>query len=364
MALTRAKEKLIMIGTTAKSVPAQEGQQEPVRGSVLLPPSDILSSSGCLQLILRAVSDDPDTGSCILIKSINSSELKLNDTWDRIQLELRKNNLEKAMLAAGSGPDGLREQFSWRYPREDMSQLYTKTSVSEQKRAWNNEESGADADNESAGRLFAPEPAPLCLPRFILDEKAEGIPDGKERETETVQLAGAGRGSAVHSILEMIDFEKWHSPGEITKEQFLKWAGELISSGRIPKEYAQVLDPSVFLPFLHSSLAGRMALAQKKGLLRREQPFVLGIDAKRLNADFPEDETVLIQGIIDAFFIEDDRIVIIDYKTDRVRSEQVLVDRYRLQLDYYAEALERILKKPVKEKIIYSFALKKEVPLT
>ena len=72
-------------------------------------------------------------------------------------------------------------------------------------------------------------------------------------------------------------------------------------------------------------------------------------------------ETILVQGIIDVFFEEEDGLVVLDYKTDKVRSAGELKEKYHAQLDYYAQALERLLQKPVKEKIIYSFTLREEI---
>ena len=78
-----------------------------------------------------------------------------------------------------------------------------------------------------------------------------------------------------------------------------------------------------------------------------------------------QDETILVQGIIDAYFIEDGKIILVDYKTDRVRTgqEQKLIDLYHVQLEDYAEALERMTGMKVKEKFIYSFTLQKEILL-
>ena len=78
-----------------------------------------------------------------------------------------------------------------------------------------------------------------------------------------------------------------------------------------------------------------------------------------------KNETVLVQGIIDAYFMEGDEIVLVDYKTDRVKrgQEQKLIDLYHVQLEDYARALERMTGKRVKEKIIYSFTLHKEILL-
>lgn len=70
---------------------------------------------------------------------------------------------------------------------------------------------------------------------------------------------------------------------------------------------------------------------------------------------------ILVQGIIDVCFEENGELVVLDYKTDRVRKAEELREKYHAQLDYYAEALEQLLKKPVKEKIIYSFTLREEI---
>ena len=76
-----------------------------------------------------------------------------------------------------------------------------------------------------------------------------------------------------------------------------------------------------------------------------------------MDETLPEEESVLIQGIIDMYFIEEDGIVLLDYKTDHVESMEALWERYEMQINYYREALERLTKLPVKEKILYSFSL-------
>ena len=102
------------------------------------------------------------------------------------------------------------------------------------------------------------------------------------------------------------------------------------------------------------------------GTLKREQAFVMGVPADTIDAAYPVSETVLIQGIIDAFFEEEGGITLVDYKTDRVGAEdgeEVLRARYGIQLRYYADAITRGTGKNVKECVIYSFALQKSVPL-
>ena len=106
-----------------------------------------------------------------------------------------------------------------------------------------------------------------------------------------------------------------------------------------------------------------MMEADEKHLLFKEQPFVMEIPAKRVNEKFPEEETMLIQGIIDAYYEEDGRIYLMDYKTDRVSEKEELIRRYKLQLDYYKEALERITGKEVAGVYIYSFHFSEVVEL-
>ena len=86
----------------------------------------------------------------------------------------------------------------------------------------------------------------------------------------------------------------------------------------------------------------------------------MGIAADELGLSSSK-ETILIQGIIDAYIEYEDRIILIDYKTDRVRKEDTLIKRYSIQLDYYAKALSMMKQKKVTEKIIWSFALNKSI---
>ncbi|MBR3069882.1 MAG: PD-(D/E)XK nuclease family protein, partial [Lachnospiraceae bacterium] len=109
--------------------------------------------------------------------------------------------------------------------------------------------------------------------------------------------------------------------------------------------------------FIVSPLGKRFARAAKEKKLFREQPFVLFVPASEIREDYPADEEILVQGIIDAFFYEGDEIVLVDYKTDRVESAEELIARYKVQLDSYEEALTRVTGKRVREKLIWSFAL-------
>ena len=160
----------------------------------------------------------------------------------------------------------------------------------------------------------------------------------------------------MHKIMELLDFEK-----VTDKAGVLKTMQENLQEGRLSEEFHAAIRVEKVAAFLKSGLCGRMKKAQKRGMLYREAPFVYGIHANRLNAGFPEEETVLVQGIIDVYFEEDGNLVVADYKTDVVEKEEELIQRYKVQLEYYAEALEKLTGKSVKEKVIYSFYFGKEI---
>ena len=132
--------------------------------------------------------------------------------------------------------------------------------------------------------------------------------------------------------------------------------------GRLKAEEAAQISVSRLLKFYTSPVAERMRAAAERGGLYQEQPFVFALPADEILKKESR-EPILIQGIIDVFFEEEDGIVVLDYKTDYVpeNPEETLRERYAAQLALYARALYEITGKPVKEKIMYSFYLGREV---
>ena len=184
------------------------------------------------------------------------------------------------------------------------------------------------------------------IPRFI--------------EKKTEEITGAARGTAYHRVMECLEYSKVQSAHEL-KEQ----VKALVDSGKMTKEEAVCVRISDLEIFVESDLGKRMKEAAGCGMLFREQPFMIAKPASEIQKGWPEEERVLVQGIIDAYFLEGQDIVLVDYKTDYVRKgeEQKLVDLYHIQLEDYAQALERMTGRKVKEKYIYSFALKKSILL-
>ena len=145
------------------------------------------------------------------------------------------------------------------------------------------------------------------------------------------------------------------------EEETWEFFNQKVEEQRLSEEELKLIRKEKLNLFLKSDLAKRMQKAAKEEKLYREQPFVLGISADKVDAKFPKEEKVLIQGIVDAYFEEENEIIVVDYKTDSVKSGEELVKRYKEQLNYYEEALEKLTGKKVKEKILYSFALNETI---
>lgn len=359
VAMTRAQEKLILTGHLGNSPKkwdtwAQSGNRETGEKLSL---SSLADSTCFLGLIRIAMQGIPCADSLFAVSRIHCSDLSVEDVLEQAGQAQRKERL--MLVEDGSGrelPDPelarkLHNKFSRRYAHENLRGLYTKTSVSELKLA------SMEELLEEADTLFPDNERAPVRPSFAAEEEESAV--SRERQGMT----GAEYGTAVHRMLQLFDYARFRDPSAVTRQQMQAWKEELAAAGRIPPQYLGDMGVSSLLAFLHSNLAQRMARAAARGQLFREQPFVLGIPADTLCREFPHAETVLIQGILDAFFVEDGQIVIVDYKTDRVQRAAELTDRYHVQLEYYAQALRQITGIPVREKLIYSTRLRETIPV-
>ena len=185
---------------------------------------------------------------------------------------------------------------------------------------------------------------------------------GEEEEREQGRIfrpGGAVRGTAYHRALELLSFKNAVSFGDLKAQ-----LDAIKAQGLMAEEALRLVQPGVLWRFFQMPLAERMRRADEEGRLHKEQQFVVGIPARDMD-EADSDELVLIQGIIDAWFEDEDGAVLVDYKTDRIGEgeEAVLLDRYRLQLIYYRRALEQITGKTVRQAFLYSLALQKEIPV-
>ena len=374
VAMTRAREKLILTGITAdadrfenallqQSEFAREEDSHTEGGEKL--PFGVLAGASCyLDFLLPCLTDQQ-------VQVIRPEEILLQDIHGAVEEIDRK---QKLLASSGENAElmtELSQRFAKTYPYQYLSELFVKTTVSELKKkaihdlpvqamdeiATAGEGGGAGIEQAFTRALFEePEIVPY-IPSFISSKE---------------EMSGTDRGSAYHKVMELLDFASLKgflytqgSDSRMKSEELLQeirnQLAQFEAEGRLTKKWKESVDERKIITFLGSDLARRMVEADCRKQLKKEQPFVLGLSADRLGEQFPEEEQVLIQGIIDLFFEEDHKIIVADYKTDRVKTPEELVSRYQVQLDYYAQALTRLTGKEVTEKIIYSFALGREI---
>ena len=151
--------------------------------------------------------------------------------------------------------------------------------------------------------------------------------------------------------------------GTISADDLEAEVERLAEDGRLSREMAECIETEDMMRFLRTKSGVRMLQAARNRKLYKEQPFVISVNASEIYQGDLSGEKILVQGIIDVYFEEEDGLVVLDYKTDQVKSRKELAEKYHAQLEYYAHALSQLTGKTVKEKIIYSLALDEELVL-
>ena len=364
VALTRAKEKLILTGSLKKA--------EETLSYVRAFPEELLSylgresAAGYLDWILPAVFSYKDKYQIRLMRAAElvqeELETQIKDDWNRSAC------MKKAARADVEKVRQFSERFHRRYAYECDVQRKNKYSVSELKHRAMRE---AFEKEEETVPVFKSEEVVPYVPAFAREIK---------QNSEDVNL-GALRGTAMHRIMECYRF----SSDVSAKEQI----AEMLEKEQITPEMHELIRIPQVTYFVNSNVGKRMGAAEQSGKLYREKPFVMGFtdgqleefgfaenEVKKENAAVAvekiSEELTMIQGIIDVFWIEEDGIVLLDYKTDRVDTEKELSERYAAQLKLYEEALNRVYENEtdaagnplkVKEKLLYSFRLGKVIPV-
>ncbi|WP_408070484.1 helicase-exonuclease AddAB subunit AddA [Butyrivibrio sp. JL13D10] len=374
VAMTRAKDKLIMTGQTKlnegdKPKSGELGTEllkyssyRNIKGNEekqpYLLPFYLRNGADCYQdLILMALSRHPvyeelcNAGgvSCDQLKEerkltpfvfriISPEELTAEEIGSEVTSEIRLKRLLTGDIDSDISVDAsvmnmFDDRFSDTYAFKAFDKLFVKTTVTELKRAQ------LEQKDEPAHVIYDEEE---IVPAFV----------GKKEQ----KAQGAARGTIYHRVMELL-YESDKITPDSKINRLPEWIKEMESEGRIPDNASETVNPADVRKFYDSDAGKRMRAAYDNGGLHRESPFMMGISANKINEEFPESELVLIQGIIDVWFEEGEDIVLLDYKTDKVKEGRELAEKYKIQLDYYQEALERITKKKVKERIIYSFTL-------
>ena len=345
VAMTRAEEKLILTATTGdigKLLQKYPDADAPLSGT------ELQSASSYLDWIMMAEGAEKlqrvgATRDVIELFDYTLHDIHLAAEQTALNRLRREEKLQQAVSSVDAASPSYveaMEDLSYRYPHEAATRLYPKHSVSEIK--------------ETAMEAFEEDHARAGREHWHLTvDHSETDPSGlvPEKPVHYQEKAGADVGDAYHHALEKYDYLDPSSDFRTQLEQ------------KLPEAEVKLINPKRFQAFLQSPLAARFRKAQAADTLYREQHFMKQVPNDYLFPGSDSSEPVILQGIIDAFFIEDGEIVLVDYKSDHVREAETLIGRYRKQLELYAEALEKITGLRVKEKLIYSIILEQAIPV-
>lgn len=352
VAMTRAEEKLILTGVCKneedliKKFPVQER----------LSLEDIRGASSYLAWILMAYSRsffESTKTEEIALRFISKEDLEENEgkaMGEAISLEKKLYEFLGTGREKTEAEKLMEEHFSYVYPYEKSTHRSPKYSVSLLKMKAMEEHGEALSETGQEGRAVAPEWDEANV-NAGEKQQAKEKPDSpliQKMKAEGKNI-GAAIGDSYHHALAFYDYSK-----DISQ----------LSDFLSPEEYG-LLNQEKLKKFLDSPLGQLFAKAYEENTLYREQHFMQEVEYEKL---FPEDggdnvEKVILQGIIDAFIMEEEGIILVDYKTDRVKDGEELRNRYQKQIDLYSEALEQILGKKVRRRVLYSFSLGEEVDL-
>ena len=356
VALTRAKEKLIITGSSynlQKDIDAC--YKAGVKGFNKVIPSELLKQKSYLKWIMTALIKHKDGD---ILRQGKNEFVEISDdlsSWkinfhkksdfgvENVEDSIEKKNISILSLNYSNFEvdEEIRKRLEFRYKYRDVCSVPSNISVSDIKKA---EE---EIFEPQAENLFSEEKN-RKKPKFIMEEKG---------------LSKAEKGTAMHFVMQKLDLNKVNLLNEI-KEQIKN----MFEKGLITKDEEESINIFKIQKFFKSNLGQRLLKAYKENKqVFRELPFITEIPVKRIEKDLIDkifnNEKLRLQGIIDCFFEEDDGIVLLDYKTDYVENgkEKEILDKYRVQIDLYTETLERVIGKKVKERYLYLFGIDKEV---
>lgn len=371
VALTRAKEKLIL--TACDKGPEKRWEKFAAVGAEenqALPYLWLSSAGSYLDWIMMGLTREQELWK---VENVSLNRLLTAEIETQEGQKLLRDSFVQWDSSENFRPEvreELKRRLSFVYPYEAQLDMHTKLSVSELKAA--GREEGGQAESAYLYQLTS-ERADGAEELVTGAQSAlAGSEDSTEHEGSTghedraVSLAdrgdlvrGAKRGTILHRIMEKIDFTRAGDEAEIDSQ-----IAELAEKGILDKEETAAVSHRPIYWFFGGRLAKRMTKAAKNGKLHRESRFVMGVPAADIGGIYQGEEMILVQGMIDAWFEDEDGLVIVDYKSDRVEKENgedVLRERYKVQLEYYRRALTQSTGKPVKECRIYSFSLGRDI---
>lgn len=327
VALTRAKEKLIITGV-AKDFEKQCKEKE-----------DMLflyqKQNKIEERLLKKYTSYLDW--LILLNLKDKSQNKIKFFVHKIEKDNDEQIIEEQEEIIENGKIDIKElekikkELSWKYKYDTSANVPTKTSVSKIKEIKQKEEQNIE------------------LEELLSKEKVHKYETPSFMVKENVPITNSRKGTLVHLCIQKLDEKKEYKEQDI-KELIRK----LVDKEIILKEEAEQIPIVGLLKYVQSNLWKELKEAKE---IHKEEPFYMQIQADKIDGTYPKDEQILLQGIIDLYFInKNNELVLVDYKTDYIQKgeEQKLINKYKEQLNLYKDALENSLKIKVDKVLIYS----------
>ena len=334
VALTRAKEKLIITGVTNDLNKDIDEKKDALK--IYEKNSNTINP-----ILLRKYISYLDWIMLVYLK---------NNMFDILELNIYKK--EEVLNKENVQEDKIREFdfskdinfleydniFNWNYPDLTKTKLPIKSTVSKVKQMGNSfvNDNIIDINKFINNKIGLEEHIPLFI-----------------KEDDSINISGSRKGTLMHLVLENIDFNK-----NYTTDDLEELKNELVYKNKVLPEEEKIIDLKKIETFLNSDLAYSI---KKCKTIEKEKAFCLKVNLNEI-MDVKSDEEILVQGIIDLYGItENNKIILVDYKTDYVKSENELISKYLIQLKLYKKALEEGLNKDVSEVYIYSLSLNKQI---
>ena len=332
VALTRAKEKLIITGVSKDFEKELKKMQEEVyqykKIENKINPILIKKYKKYLDWILLTYCyEKPEVDNIVSLVSKNKKDIMKN--FEQIEKnEIDVTQILKNIQVEESEINKLKDKIEWKYSFEIDTKIPTKTSVTNIKQMENKNDKKIEVD--------------FPVPQFL-------------RNDEDEKLTGAQKGTLIHLCMQRLNVKIDYDLSKVN--ELIK---ELKEKQIITQKEAENINAFKVLRFTKSQIWKELKNAKK---IWREQPFYTNVPAMEIYEE-KSDENILVQGIIDLYYInENDELILVDYKTDYIEEESQLVERYKTQLDLYRQALEQALDKKVAKTYIYSTCLEKEILL-
>ena len=395
VALTRARDKLFLTGYINKEIKKEKGVGAHIKHAALtqtqaLGADLIKAGNSYLHWLLIAFARHLDGGAPLrnIIELEGETNFDLLDRQCQVKVEIHDGSLYgdldykadvdettiNTVRALGKVndvelPEEIVQRFAFTYPNLVASKTTAKISVSELKRRFAERDAEAvPATEVSMQQQSVPsgditedttsEAAVVdtSVPAISETELADSVFGRKPLAIAAADeiVTGAQWGTLMHEAMQWLPVKKY------TKTSMTDMLDSLRAEGKFSDEERSLLSDCSLYRFFNSDLGQRL-IASKR--VERELPFSMLFDGNRVYPDVENGERLFLQGIIDTAFVEDGQWVLVDYKTDRVKSGDELIRRYKIQMDLYKEALETLTDMSVKASYIYSFRLHEAVLL-